>query len=439
MKTQTTPTSAVVQTPDDKRLSNGQALTLALLFVGYAGYYICRVHLASTRSSIIDEYHAIGINKAWIGQMTGTATGFYAFGKFCAGPLSDRFGGRTMFLIGMAAAILCTVAFGLSTTMIGFTVAWTLNRFLQSLGWAGLVKTMSRWFPYRKYGGAMGLINMSFLLGDFAPKLAYGAMLNAGLGWRSIFFVAAAALSVIFVVVFLFLKGSPRDIGLEEPPSSPSNVFGGEESPQSPLQIVGRLLSNPAFWTVCVLSFGFTFMRETFNDWTPTYLHEVGKMSEGDASYKASLFPLFGAISVVGVGWLSDKLKKGGRAIIMVVGLLLGTISLGALATWNFSGDSNLLVAVVASIAFLLLGPYSLLAGAISLDMGGKQASATACGWIDGVGYVGGILSGVWIGKIAEKQGWAPAFWVLAVTSFISFLFAALYYIQDRKSPVSSG
>lgn len=435
MKTQFVPPSVPSQ-QDKKRLSNGQALTLALLFVGYAGYYICRVHLASTRSAIIDEYSGIGINKQWIGTMTGTATGFYAFGKFCAGPLSDRFGGRTMFLIGMMAAILCTIAFGLSTTMAGFTVAWTLNRFLQSLGWAGLVKTMSRWFPFSKYGSAMGIINMSFLLGDFVPKLVYGEMLNRGWGWRSIFFVAAATLSVIFVVVFLFLKSSPTDVGLDEPPSSPDNLFGADDAPQSPLQIIAKLLSNPAFWTVCVLSFGFTFMRETFNDWTPTYLHEVGKMSEGDASKQASLFPLFGAISVIGVGWLSDKLPKGGRALIIAVGLLLGTFSLGALATWNFSGDSRLLVAVVASIAFLLLGPYSLLAGAISLDMGGKQASATACGWIDGVGYVGGILSGIWIGKIAEKQGWAPAFYVLAITSFISFLFAALYYVQDRKRQV---
>ena len=45
-------------------------------------------------------------------------------------------------------------------------------------------------------------------------------------------------------------------------------------------------------------------------------------------------------------------------------------------------------------MAFLLIGPYSYLAGAISLDFGGKRGGATACGIIDGVGYLGGVLAG---------------------------------------------
>ena len=223
------------------------------------------------------------------------------------------------------------------------------------------------------------------------------------------------------------------DLGLPEPESDPASAFGLDETKQTPGQILARLLSNRLFWTVCVLSFGFTFMRETFNDWTPTYLEEVAKLPKGDASQAASLFPLFGGLSVLGVGWLSDRLSKGGRAAIIAVGLLLGTVGLGLLARADFHGNANLYVAVVAAIAFVLLGPYSLLAGAISLDMGGKQASATACGWIDGVGYLGGILSGKLIADIAEKQGWESAFMLLAITAGVSFLFALLYWVQDRR------
>jgi len=44
---------------------------------------------------------------------------------------------------------------------------------------------------------------------------------------------------------------------------------------------------------------------------------------------------------------------------------------------------------LVAAIGFLVIGPYSFFAGAMSLDFGGRQGSATASGLIDGIGYLG--------------------------------------------------
>jgi sugar phosphate permease len=88
---------------------------------------------------------------------------------------------------------------------------------------------------------------------------------------------------------------------------------------------------------------------------------------------------------------------------------------------------------LTAAIAFALIGPYSLLAGAISLDFGGKDASSTAAGWIDGIGYLGGILSGSLIAGIATKQGWGAAFQVLAGTAAVSFVIAVAYIGLDAR------
>jgi hypothetical protein len=41
-----------------------------------------------------------------------------------------------------------------------------------------------------------------------------------------------------------------------------------------------------------------------------------------------------------------------------------------------------------------MIGPYSYLAGAIALDLGGKAGGATTSGTIDAVGYLGEILAG---------------------------------------------
>jgi OPA family glycerol-3-phosphate transporter-like MFS transporter len=120
--------------------------------------------------------------------------------------------------------------------------------------------------------------------------------------------------------------------------------------------------------------------------------------------------------------------------------LLIGgglTISTGLLAILAASGDrpgSLLAIGIVASVALVMIGPYSMLAGSISLDMGGKEGGATASGWIDGVGYLGGIISGWTIGKLAEQSGWGSAFGLLAVTAAISAGVAAYWYSGSSRN-----
>ena len=93
-------------------------------------------------------------------------------------------------------------------------------------------------------------------------------------------------------------------------------------------------------------------------------------------------------------------------------------------------------VVLVAVVAFLILGPYAYLAGAIALDFGGKQGSGTASGLIDGVGYLGGVLAGNSMASIAVTWGWKGAFAVLAGVTWIGSIAAALYFVQQRRPGV---
>ena len=145
------------------------------------------------------------------------------------------------------------------------------------------------------------------------------------------------------------------------------------------------------------------------------------------------MFPLFGGLSVLLAGFLSDRLGRSGRAGIIFGGLLLSIPALLAMAFLRF-GDSQVVpVVMLGAVAFVLIGPYSFLAGAISLDFGGKRGSATAAGWIDGIGYIGGILAGEGIGKLSEQWGWSAAFEFLACVTGLSCFAAAVYWRQMRK------
>ena len=132
-------------------------------------------------------------------------------------------------------------------------------------------------------------------------------------------------------------------------------------------------------------------------------------------------------------GWLSDRLGRGGRAALLLLGLALASPILLVLASPVIQGSRTLPVTLVASVAFLILGPYSFLAGAIALDFGGKRGSGTASGLIDGVGYFGGVLAGDSMARITVKLGWSGAFLTLAGVALLSSVAAAWFLYEERS------
>jgi len=423
------------------RLRYRQASTIALLLIGYAGYYLCRSDLSVTLPLLIQEMSARGvpidIATTRLGTIASLGVLAYAIGKFPSGGLADFLGGRRNFLFGMGGAIVFTLLFAVSGTLPLFTLAWIGNRAVQSLGWAGLVKITSKWFSFSAYGSVMGIVSLSFLFGDAAARQFMGSLISLGLGWRGVFLSAATVLAMIFALNLLFLRESPSDFGLVEPPVNPQNLFlekGEHHRPASVRSLLATFGSSRIFWLVCILSLGMTLVRETFNLWTPTYFTQGIGLSSAEAAEKSALFPLFGGISVLLTGFLSDRIGKSGRAAIILIGMLLSGAVLLMLSRLNFVHHSGWPVALVAFVAFLIIVPYAYLAGAIALDFGGKQGSATASGIIDGVGYLGGVLAGNSIANVAVTWGWKGAFAVLAIVTWAASIAAALYFLHQRQT-----
>jgi OPA family glycerol-3-phosphate transporter-like MFS transporter len=421
------------------RLFRWQVLTLLLMLLGYSGYYLCRSNFSVALPLITDELVGRGLSPAIarirLGTIASLGVAAYAIGKFPAGALSDRLGGRRNFLAGMLGSVLCTLLFALAGGLPLFTLAWVGNRLVQSLGWAGVVKVCSRWFSYQNYGTVMAIISLSFLFGDAASRSFLGWLIGSGLGWRGVFVIAAATLFLLFVLNLLLLIETPSAIGEAEPLGDPMAVIGERDVMNSHHDLwrtLRTLSMDCGFQLVCVLSFTFPLVRETFNLWTPTYFVQVVGVSDAVAARESALFPLFGGFSVLLCGVVSDRLKQGGRATIMFYGLLLAGAVLFFLGQFSFHASHVLPVALVTLIGFLMIGPYSYLAGAISLDLGGKHGSATTSGIVDGVGYLGGILAGDSVARVSIAYGWHGAFTILAIIVWLTSIAAFVYYRHLR-------
>jgi len=419
----------------------GQLRTLLLLFGGYAACYYCRADLSVATPLLVEELGRHGVSHAdalvRIGSITSLGVFAYALGKLFLTGLGDYWGGRRNFLIGVGGAALFTLLFAVSAAGPAFTLAWVGNRLTQSIGWAGLIKVSSKWFDYSSYGSIIGILSISYLIGDAAARQQMGMLIERGYGWRTLFVFAAIVAALMLLASMLWLRESRVAEGYPEAKPNPLNLFAATESrPASAAALLVPLLRSREFLLVCLLSFACTIIRETFNTWTPVYLRDHLGYSMGHSASMSAIFPGVGACSVLLAGWVSDRLGLTGRSLLLFLGLAATAAALLLLMSVPAGPASAALgVLLIAVVAFGLLGPYSYLGGAFALDFGGKQASAASSGLIDGVGYLGGVLAGYGVAWLAVAFGWNGVFVTLAAISAAAALGAgALHFLNTRAA-----
>lgn len=433
------------------RLIREHRKTLATLFGGYVGYYFCRSHLSVATPLILVAFASEGVTKESLGTVVSIGVACYAIGKAIAGPMADRFGGRKLFVGGMFLSAVATasaaILVGATNAFVIFGALWALNRFAQSIGWVALVRVVGRWFAVGRHATVMGVLSLSFLLGDAFVRLVLGLVIRVGEtnhssplailnSWPAVFGVAAGVLAFVALLTATLLRESPQDVGLPEPAANPINLFHDATEPtQRPtlVRLLAPLLSSGLFWLVCGMSFGLTLIRETFNTWTPTYLNEAVNLKVGAAALGSVIPPLGGAAAVIFAGVLSDRIGGRHGRIILPSLVLLGATLL-AIAMIDTGGRPVLALSLVTAAQFFLVGPYSYLAGVMALDLGGKTGNSTASALTDTAGYVGALLSGFGAGWLAETYGWSSVFVaLLAVCTATCGIAVAFIIAQERR------
>lgn len=420
-----------------------QALVISLLFGGYASLYFCRSDLAVATPLLAKELVSRGLSYdaalVRIGAITSVGILAYALGKPVIGGLGDYWGGRINFLLGLGGATVCTLFFALSGALPLFTLAWFLNRLVQSGAWAGLIKVASRWFDYSSHGAVIGVLSLSYLIGDAGAREWMGALIARGYGWRTLFALAAGVCGTMLIANLALLRESRVAAGYSDTVANPLNLFA--RAPATPATLrerLGPLIRSPAFLMVCVLSLVCTIVRETFNDWTPVYIRDFVHLSLSQAAGLSAIFPGVGAISVLLTGWFGDRLGSTGRPLVLFLGLTATAVALFLLTSVERGTSAALPLALIGMVGFCLLGPYAYLGGAMALDFGGKAAGAVASGIIDGVGYIGAVFAGVGGAKLAVAFGWRGVFATLAVTGAVGAIGAGVLYAMELRAAAAA-
>lgn len=424
---------------------------LPLLLVAYAAFYLCRANIEPAFNLLSLEY---SYDNEQIGVVLGIALGAYAVGKLLLGPLADVKGGKTVLLGSLVATVGACMSialldaprrFGAALGLVLTGVLVIINRFVQAGGWGGLVNVVGQFFGAKRRGTVMGILSTSYDVGNVLALAISAAIVHAGYGWRALFVINPAIVLLVAVVIRFALPARQAPAGRptgDAPTGGMPTVgrpSGRTPTPHESVRAIAlRLARTPAFWFAFALSFLLTFARAGFMTWTPRFLYDVSVAAHvtspmSSSIAKSAFFGVAGIIGSVVTGRLSDRLGPGRRAPLMAISLAL---LVGCTLALGHAGVSSPTVAAlsVATCGLFLLGPYSLLAGAVSLDVGGPRGAATAAGFIDAIGYVGASLAAVVLGSVSKRAGWTAAFDVVAAVAFAALVLAAIWSVHGRRN-----
>ncbi|MDE5732968.1 MAG: MFS transporter, partial [Bacteroidales bacterium] len=410
-------------------------------------YYVCRMSLSVIKQPLIDE----GVLTAGQLGIIGSALLFvYAVGKFLNGFIADycnirRFMATGLLLSSLANLIMGALGllygtFGLSSMLIflSFALLWGMNGWMQSMGPAPGVISLSRWFPQSKRGTWYGIFSASPYLGETVSFIVTSAVVGA-LGWQYGFIAASAAGLFGSAIILCFVSDTPESKGLPSVQQLSGEELRKEDKmPTKELQKL--ILRHPGIWVIALSSAFIYITKYAVAGWGVLFLQKARGFSLEEASQVIAFSAAFGVLGTVLAGWLSDAVFRGDRAKPAVLSGILGT---GSLALFLFAGGGFVLNVFYVSLFSLSVGVlYCIVAGLMAVDIVPRKATGAALGIVGISSYIAAgiqdIASGYLIEGFMGPDGtdiydFGPVSWFWLAASALSFVLPVMNWKKMKN------
>ncbi|EKD56980.1 MAG: Major facilitator superfamily MFS_1 [uncultured bacterium] len=428
----------------------------------YALFYMTRYNNAAAMPQIMNWF---GWTKSDLGIFETVLPLIYGLSVLFNGPLGDKIGGKKLFLIGSIGVFLMNMCMGVCTLLVttpaiitgmgtarhvveqaallyGFShsnliilmaIIWGINGYFQSMGAIAIVKVNSRWFHKLERGKFTGIFGILIRCGLI---LAFSGVpiIAKSLPLYCVWFIPAAGVAIVAILVSIFVENSPSDVGYQ------GFATGDEENTDdnsvSLRDVLSKILANKMTWFVLLASVMIGFVRRgTIDVWFTTYFNEVYTGQVAAYQVAAWGIALLGIAGGFVLGISSDKIFKGRRAPVICIGFIGMVVMLGIGGLSHHANFGPYAMAIsLACLSFFVNGSHGIIGGAVTMDLGGKKATATATGLFDGAQYlVAGPMTGVVMGKLLEKYGWGFWQWGLIPFAVVGVIAMAFLWNQTPK------
>ena len=400
-------------------------------FIAYATFYIIRNNFAPVSREIGAALH---YDNSMIGDIIAGTSIAYGLGKLVMGYFADRSDARKYAAAGMLLTAALNFMFGAATHYWTHLILWTLNGFVQGMGYGPCTRGLSHWYSVKERGAIFGVWNISHNIGGgIAGFLA--AKCAEHWGWASAFYVPGVIATLCAFYLFWRMRDTPQAEGLppveEYKNDYPPDERGDHENDLSARELLFKyILPNKMLWVLSIANIFVYIARYAMVDWGPTYLKEVKGASLAQGGFSTLVIEFAGAAGMLTMGWLSDKLG-GRRARVSVMAMIPLLVAFAAIRVTP-KGMLWLDMTLFAVIGFFVYTPV-MFSGVMSLDLTTKKAVGTAAGFVGFFGYVGRVIQGKGLGWVSQHYGWDPALWaVVGCTAIGIILLAFLWNVRPR-------
>ncbi|WP_039454790.1 MFS transporter [Candidatus Jidaibacter acanthamoebae] len=326
----------------------------------------------------------------------GLLAAFYYYGyagmQIPVAILLDRFSARYIIF---AFAVLCGLATLLFTYTTNFYLA-VLSRFLigagSAVGFLGISKVVSQWFPKEQYGRMIGFSFTFGLMGAI-----YGgkpvSLLVANYSWQNVALALAAISIVIGCTTYLALR-------------SPENAKESVKEEQFKITNFKVILSSPVIWYLALANLLMVGTLEGFADvWGVQYLMTAYNLKNEDAAGLMSLV-FFGMLFGGPVLALGSK-KLGNYPMIAICGFSMAGIFMILLLSQTY----NPLLLSCLLFALGVMCCYQVLVFAAGSNLVAPQNLGVAIAFLNCMNMLGGSFFHTIIGKTMDM------FWTGALSA----------------------
>jgi len=326
----------------------------------------------------------------------------YAAMQLPSGVLADSIGPRRLFTAGSLVA-------GIGSLMFAFApdVAWLFaGRLLVGLGSAvafiSVLKLIASWYTEREFATWVGVLQ---LVGNLGGTLgAYPlAWLVQRVSWRDVFGGAGVASLVIAACIWLWVRDTPRDAGLQLPEDAPGDAPVPERAAWT--SGLARVAVNGQSWLAFTALFGLIGSYLTFSGlWAVPYLTDARGMERANATLHVTVMILGFAFAAPIAGSLSDRI---GRRLppLRILSILYLACWLPWVMGWAMPNWASM--AVFALMGVGISGGVT--CWALAKEHNPPALSGTAMSLVNGGGFLSVALLQPAVGWIIDHSAGVPA------------------------------
>jgi OPA family glycerol-3-phosphate transporter-like MFS transporter len=397
------------------------------------------------------------MTKEDFGTIFAVGTIVYGCSFLINGPLVDKIGGKKGIIIAAIGSSAANVLLGVLTYLtvmgrlhmnlvVAYSVLYGINMYFQSYGAVSIIKVKAYWFHVRERGvfgaifGALISIGVYFAF-DWGQKIVELTKAGSTGGWFhdllqkifathvlvngkavdatwAVFFIPSAIILCWVLVDWWLIKDTPEEADFAAFDTADASS-GQMHVELSTPDLLKKVFASKLMLLIALVGLTSGVFRNGVTQWYFVFAAEVKQPgAEFFEAHWGFLLCIFGIAGGFLGGWVSDHWYQSRRAppaaFLCALVLVLALVMAGILFSSPLGVGWASVLVVMASV-----GITSLMAGTAATDFGGRKATATCSGIVDGCTYLGSGIQSYFIGHLtpgehgeaAQTFLWLPRDW----------------------------